>query len=64
VSEALNRVTNQVTKPLYIETTKACEEVNEALLRESRGTTEKETLIAVAKLGTVGTYRVKAETLT
>ena len=61
VSEALNRVTNQVTKP---HTTDACEEVNDALLRESGGTTEQVKKIAVAKIGAVGTYRIKAVTLT
>ena len=64
VSEAVNRVVNQGTKPLYIETAGACEEVNDALLRESGGTTEKVKKIAVAKLGAVGTYRVKTVTLT
>lgn len=61
MSEALNQVVNQVTKP---HTTKACEEVYDALLRESGGTTEKVKKIAVAKPGAVGTYRVKALTLT
>ena len=63
VSEAVNRVVNQGTKPLYIETAGACEEVNDAMLRDSGGTTEKVMEIAVAKARTVRPHRVKAVNL-
>jgi len=55
VSDVVDRVTGAKRRTLYTETAKTCEDVNDALLRETRGTTAKMTKIAAAKFGAIGT---------
>jgi len=54
-SSAARRLTSTKPKSQYIELAEACEDANDALLREDGGTTSKMTKIAAAKLGAVGT---------
>ena len=53
-TDAVKRIKGDEPGTLYGETAAACEEVNDALLRETNGTTSKMTKIAAAKFGAVG----------
>jgi hypothetical protein len=54
-SNAIEDVLSTGQRTLYTEAAEACEGVNDALLREERGTTAKMTKVATAKLGAIGT---------
>ncbi len=54
-TDVVKRIKGDEPRTLYGETAAACEEVNDALLRESNGTTSRMTKIAAVKFGAVGT---------
>jgi hypothetical protein len=54
-TDIVKRIKGNEPSTLYGQTASACEEVNDALLGETNGTTSKMTKIAAAKFGAVGT---------